>query len=157
MKIIVPFATKAPMIQAVQIALRQDGHEPLYVHCKHEEDYFNLVAEHWEAKEDFCVIEHDIVIWPGALQELEDCEELWCVRPYYCSVGWIIDGLGCTKFSSEMMTKYSDFFKEPFPKCCMHTKNYCGLDRLIAHRMMDLEIKPHIHNPGVSNLNDKWT
>jgi hypothetical protein len=157
MRVIVPFATKSPMLTPVRIALSQDGWEAEYHHCSKEDDYYNLVVSCWNAKETFCIVEHDIVVWPGALQELESCPEFWCTRPYYCSVGWIIDGLGCTKFSKELLERYPSLVNEPFPSCCAHTKNWCGLDRVINHRMIEMGMKPHVHLPGVSNLNDRWS
>lgn len=157
MRIIVPFATKSPMLQAVRIALTQDGHDPEFHHCQKDQSYYDLLSEAWSRGEEFTVVEHDVVVWPGALGDLEGCEHLWCTRPYYCSVGWIIDGLGCTRFSSELIRQYPRFLEEPFPTCCQHTRFYCGLDRLIAHRAQELGIPPHVHLPGVSNLNDKWT
>jgi hypothetical protein len=157
MNIVVPFATNATMLSAVRLALSQDGLDASFRHCDKDTSYHDLLLEYWSAKEDFCVIEHDIVVWPGALGELEQCNELWCTRPYYCSVGWIVDGLGCTKFSKKLIEMYPNFLSEPFPTCCQHTRYFCGLDRLIAHRAQELGIKPHVHLPGVSNLNEKWT
>ncbi len=157
MNVIVPFATNSPMLPAVQLALRQDGWEATFHHCDKDDSYHEMLLAQWKAKETFCIVEHDIVVWPGALNEMEQCLEPWCTRPYYCSVGWILDGLGCTKFSQNLIELYPNFLSEPFPTCCSHTRYYCGLDRLIAHRMQELGIKPHIHLPGVSNLNDRWT
>jgi hypothetical protein len=147
------------MLPAVLVALRQDGWDPELEYCSHVESYYELMLRLWRKAEDFCVIEHDVVVFPGALSEMESCTEGegWCTRPYYCSVGWINDGLGCTKFSARFIEKYPDFLSEPFPDCCQHTRHYCGLDRLMAHRAEQLGIKPHIHYPGVSNLNDRWT
>ncbi len=157
MNVIVPFATAASMLPAVRLALRQDGVDADYRHMAAEESYYGLMVEQWRKGETFTVVEHDIVCWPGAIQELANCPEQWCTLPYYCSVGWIIDGLGCTKFGESLIARHPNFFEEPFPDCCRHTKHYCGLDRLIAHRMEDLGLKPHVHGPGVVNLNDKWT
>lgn len=157
MKVVVPFATNSPLLHAVQIALRQDGVVAEYIHCSEDRSYYDLVYRLWAEGDTFCIVEHDIVVWPSAINELEHCQELWCTRPYYCSVGWIEDGLGCTKFDKQLMIQYPNFMSEPFPSCCPHTVYYCGLDRFIAHRMIELGIKPHIHTPGVSNLNDKWT
>jgi hypothetical protein len=157
MNVVVPFATKSPMLRGVILALDQDGWEPEYIHCDKEDSYYNVMSKYWSAKEDFCVVEHDIIVWPGALSELSQCPEPWCTFPYYCSVGWIIDGLGCTKFSKHLLETYPNFLKEPFPTCCSHSRNYCGLDRLIAHKALELGLKPHVHKPGVTNLNEKWT
>jgi hypothetical protein len=157
MRVIVPFATKSPMLSAVRVALTQDGWEPEFYHCSKDTSYYDLLVEQWNKKESFCVIEHDVVVFPGALTELEQCSNLFCTRPYYCSVGWIEDGLGCTRFSKELIELYPNFLSKPFPDCCPHTEYYCGLDRLIAHRLQQLGIKPHVHLPGVSNLNERWT
>ena len=67
------------------------------------------------------------------------------------------DGLGCTKFGAHFLREHPDFLLEPFPSCCQHTRNFCGLDRTIAHRAMELGLQPHVHRPGVSNLNERWT
>ncbi len=154
---VVPFATASPMLPAVRIALRQDGWEPEYRHMAGDGSYHDLLRECWRGGETFAVVEHDIVCWPGALQELANCEEQWCTLPYYCSVGWIVDGLGCVKFGESLLALYPEFLNEPFPSCCRHTRHYCGLDRLVAHRFEALGMKPHVHCPGVTNLNDKWT
>lgn len=145
------------MLPAVRLALIQDGWQADYRHMASDESYYELMCEMWKRRETFVVVEHDIIVWPGALTELENCSEPWCTLPYYCSVGWIIDGLGCTKFGSDLLGRHSEFLQEPFPRCCQHTKYYCGLDRLIAHRFEELGMRPHVHSPGVSNLNERWT
>jgi len=157
MQVIVPFATSASMLPAVRLALRQDGWEADYRHMREQTSYYDLLVEMWAKGRTFCVVEHDIVCPPGALTELANCPEGWCTRPYYCSMGWILDGLGCAKFSEDFIAAHPGFLEPPFPTCCKHTTYYCGLDRLIAHRCSDLGIKPHVHEPGVVNLNDKFT
>lgn len=161
MRVIVPFAiagkTQPWAIAAVRLALQQDGIDAEYVHMQHDNSYYELLSKMWNAQESFTIVEHDIVVWPGAINILEQCKEGWCTLPYYCSAGWITDGLGCTKFSKDFIMKYSDFLAEPFSTCCQHTIHYCGLDRTIAHKAEMLGLKPHVHFPGVVNLNDRWT
>jgi hypothetical protein len=157
MKVVVPFATSAAMLPAVELALRQDGVEADFRHMTADDSYYQLLVELWRGRETFALVEHDIIPWPGALQQLENCPEAWCTFPYYCSVGWIEDGLGCVKFGKELLVSHPSFLDEPFPPCCNHTKYYCGLDRLIAHRCEQLGIAPHVHAPGVVNLNERWT
>ena len=156
----VPFAignhTHAWALDAVKLALRQDGVEAQMHFLDRDEAYYNLLTDLW-AKDGFTIVEHDIVVWPGAIQQLQDCPEPWCVFPYYSSVGWIIDGLGCTKFSRELVQGHPDVLKPPFPVCCAHTKYWCGLDRLLAHSLVSQGIQPHVHSPAVVNLNDRWT
>lgn len=156
MQVIVPFAGPSWPIHAVKLALKQDGVEPRFEHMTDDGSYFKLVEGLWQERKGFILVEHDIVVWPGAIHELEHCPESWCTIPYYCSMGWIVDGLGCTKFSADLMEAFPNFLHEPFPECCRHDRYYCGLDRLIAHRFTDLGIKPHVHAPGVVNLNERW-
>ena len=160
-RVVVPFALAGKAqpwpLAAVRLALDQDGWKPEFRHMTHGESYYGLLLELWHSRKTFIVVEHDIVVWPGALSQLESCPEGWCTFPYYCSVGWIKDGLGCTKFSAAFIEKHPDLLAEPFPTCCQHTRNYCGLDRTIAHRMEEVGIEPHVHAPGVVNLNERWT
>lgn len=161
MTVHIPFAiskhTLAWTLDAVRLALRQDGVEPLLHYMTDEEEYYRLLSTLWREKEGFLVVEHDIVVWPGAIQQLIDCPEPWCAMPYYSAVGWIEDGLGCTKFGPSLLQQYPAALKEPFPTCCSHSKHYCGLDRLIAHRLEKLGVLVHVHGPAVVNLNDRWT
>ena len=159
MRVVIPWAGPSWPLHAVQLALQQDGVAAEYHQMRGDEDYHDLLSRLWTecATEGFIVVEHDIVCWPGAIQKLIDCRHPWCVYPYYCSVGWILDGLGCAKFGPGLLQLYPDWLREPFPACCAHTRNYCGLDRLVAHRAQELGLKPHVHRPGVTNLNEKWT
>ena len=158
MLVVVPFAlSSAWALHAAKLALAQDGVAARFAFMDREEAYYNLLAALWKLGESFLIVEHDIVVWPGAVAELENCPEPWCTLPYYCSVGWITDGLGCTKFGAHFLREHPDFLLEPFPSCCQHTRNFCGLDRTIAHRAMELGLQPHVHRPGVSNLNERWT
>lgn len=164
MRVIVPYSTPCTdrlslhLAQAAnKLALVQDGVGADYIHMPGDGSYFDLLERCWRAGEGFILVEHDIVPWPGAIQQLANCHYGWCTLPYYCSVGWIRDGLGCTKFSAGLLAAYPEFLHEPFPACCSHTRYYCGLDRLVAHRMAEHGIHPHVHQPGVVNLNDKWT
>ena len=161
MRVVIPFAVSdhSWALASTHLALRQDGIQASFVQMVDEDSYFQLFECLWDRGkgDSFTIVEHDIVTWPGAIAEIESCPEQWCTFPYYCSVGWIVDGLGCTKFGRDLIASHPDFLKPPFPPCCQHTRHYCGLDRLIAHRMQELGIKPHVHSPGVTNLNDKWT
>lgn len=161
MTVHVPFAisghTHSWALDAAKLALRQDGVEVAYHYLGADDAYYVLLRGLWHAGGGFVIVEHDIVVWPGAVQQLEDCPEPWCVFPYYSSVGWARDALGCTKFSSGLLQRYPDVLEPPFPDCCQHTTYWCGLDRLISHRLRSHGLEPHEHSPAVVNLNDRWT
>lgn len=159
MHVTVPFTIgkNAWALQAVKLALAQDGVAAQFEHMTDGEAYYRLLKRLWTAGEGVITVEHDVVVYPGAIQSLVDCPEPWCTLPYYCSVGWIVDGLGATKFAAEFTREHPDFLDPPFPTCCNHVTNYCGLDRTITHKMEEMGLKPHVHLPGVVNLNQQWT
>jgi len=161
MTVHIPFAfgksAQAWALDAARLALRQDGIEFKLHYVDQDESYYDLLSGLWADQQGFIIVEHDIVVWPGAIGQLEECPEPWCLYPYYASVGWCSDALGCTKFSAELLRQYPDVLKEPFPTCCSHSKYWCGLDRLIAHRLKEYGVEPHVHSPAVVNLNDRWT
>lgn len=44
--------------------------------------YWSLLRDLWRSGDDFCIVEQDMVVPPGALASLEACPELWCGVPY---------------------------------------------------------------------------
>jgi hypothetical protein len=43
--------------------------------------YLEYFRVRWAAERDFINIEHDVVVQPGQLEQLDDCEAGWCVIP----------------------------------------------------------------------------
>ncbi len=82
-----------------------DGYDPEPVPMQGEYGYYNLLADLWRAGETFVVIEHDIVVYPGAIGAMLDCDHGWCgtVYPYRAAE---IACLGCTKFSAEFIAAH---------------------------------------------------
>ena len=44
--------------------------------------YHDYMAGAWRRRKDFINIEHDVIPWPGAIQELMSCSEPWCFFGY---------------------------------------------------------------------------
>lgn len=65
-------------------------------------DYGKLIKRLWSG-ESFIIVEHDIIVPPGALRELEMCARPWCAFPYMeTTVGQPVTGLGLTKLAGEL-------------------------------------------------------
>ena len=80
-----------------------------------EFDYGHLLADLWAKQQDFLVIEHDIVIHEGLVEEFANCEEEWCSSPYTYfdqPVTTSGGGLGCTKFSSQLMRRWPTLMQQ---------------------------------------------
>jgi hypothetical protein len=65
--------------------------------------YGQLLAGLWRVGAGFCLVEHDIVPWPGAIEALWDCPEPWCGYRFMLGRGDLGSGLGCLRFSGEFM------------------------------------------------------
>jgi hypothetical protein len=72
-------------------------------------DYGRVAARVWRDAEDALFVEHDIELTPRALLEALLCRCPWGVSPYkgdsqsFATAGLIRGGLGCTRFSGELM------------------------------------------------------
>lgn len=72
-----------------------------------EEAYYRFLAEHWASGEDLLVVEHDIVLRGGVIDELEACPEPWC--GFVHSIGTqYLACLGCTRFRSGLICAAAD-------------------------------------------------
>lgn len=67
--------------------------------------YGTLFAALWNIGEPFVIVEHDVVPWPGAVEELHACAEPWCAFAYSPLDGPLADHdgppMGCAKFTPE--------------------------------------------------------
>jgi hypothetical protein len=93
----------------VRDAVEATGREIDWRHVgKADRDYFDLLSELWNEGEAFCIVEHDIVIHPTALDELDNCSHDWCGFPHEymgCGLQW---GLGCVKFGADLIARNPD-------------------------------------------------
>lgn len=100
MRVVVPWATQFP---EVRTALEADGRQAEYVNVgKSPTAYHELLLDIWHQGQGFIVVEQDIVVYPGALADMEACAKPWCGHPYW--LGTVFGAyLGCTKFSDELV------------------------------------------------------
>ena len=141
----IPFHVSGTMLKAVQVALFHECYPTNYKMMDRGDDYFNLVKELWEKGEQFIINEHDVIPWPGAIAQIDDCEHPWCTFWYRSPAGWLNNGLGLVKFDP---ARLPNIFDEPFEKT-----NWSNLDRQIYHKLQVHGVDVHTHSPSVTNLN----
>lgn len=162
MKVVVPYSRHA---FGTTVVLRGDGIEPRLELCNQEDSYYKLMVKLWAEHEQFITVEHDVMPWPGAIQQLWDCPEPWCGNTYYMRGKLGVVAFGCTKFSVELIDKmpwiwelvarpanFDGSLEEPDP---LRT-HWAVLDGLWRD-LVDLnfpDLKPHLHNPPVVHMNE---
>lgn len=139
-------------------ALAGDGQDVSMVDVSgSDEAYWQLLADLWSKGAGFIVVEHDVLVRPGALDELDRCHHPWCSFqvPY---VGRVYAGLSCAKFSAALIARYpdaldviaelSDEDHEP--------KHWCRLDSWLQSHVLNPggEIM-HVHGPPLGHVRDE--
>lgn len=144
--IVVPYAPiygTPSVLDAVKLALGVQGLRPRMVKLEQDFSYHQLIQELWAKQEPFILVEHDIIPWPGAVQQLWTCPEGWCAFPYAC-LGELRAYLGCTKFDPVKLGEC------PLPEELL---TWQVMDQRIKKTLMMRQAKCHMHEPGVTHLN----
>ena len=114
MRVIYPYTDKRTEESHLALTRWAPTAERIYV-GESEFDYGHLLEQLWNKAETFLVVEHDIVIHEGLVEEFEACEEEWCSSPYTYfdqPVTTSGGGLGCTKFSSQLMHRWPNLMAQ---------------------------------------------
>jgi len=160
--VVVPYTRRmeaVAVLEAVTLALEGDGQEADFVDVSSGDSaYFELWTKLWASGETFVVIEHDVVVYPGAIQTMLDCASPWCVTDYM-TCGSIQYGFGCVKFDGGFTRAYPhaftrmaegiDFVSAHEPTHWKHLDAQLGA---VLSRMADMAW-PHRHQPAVTHLN----
>ncbi len=141
----IPFSVGGYMLKAVQVALFHEQYPTSYKLMDEKDGYYQLIKELWEKGEQFIICEHDIIPWPGAIKQADDCDHPWCTFWYRSPGGWLGNGLGLVKFNPSQLP---NIFGEPFEKT-----HWGGLDMQIAKRLQSHGLEAHTHSPSITNLN----
>jgi hypothetical protein len=151
-RVLIPYVTLYP---GVREAVEDDGWTPELVAVGHSPTaYHEAFAVWWADGEAFCVVEQDIVIFPGALDELRDCPEPWCGRPYSLSTGYGAY-LGCTRFSASLLRSRPSLMGDIDGLRFDGTprRMWGRLDTRLKQVLEDSGISMHVHWPAVGHLN----
>lgn len=121
--------------------------------------YFHLVNSLWDEREGWMNVEHDIVINPDTLKSFEECEHDWCIAPYpYLMMPeGVYAGLGCCKFSADLIKRNPDAMKmvgEMSDKS-HKARHWCRVDGYLKYVLIESGERPHAHE-HVQHLGDGW-
>lgn len=160
MEVVVPYATdvrtglQGPYPET-KAALEAQGFEPWYVNTGGQPtDYYDLLKRLWHKGETFCIVEQDIVPWPGALGALEACPQGWCGFSYQLSSGYGA-WLGCTRFRAEFVRARPGVPEAiaALPDHGTPARYWGRLDTRLAEVLEREGLKIHVHWPAVGHLN----
>jgi len=148
MKVIVPYAGELnPVVRqvlsyyGVPVDYRNMSWNPY--------NYQYLLREIWKKREPVVIVEHDILPWPGAIEELWQCSCAWGAYTYQLHGGLgIYHGFGCTKLTPQLMQAVPDVWEGDL-------MNWDVLDQHLFFAARAAGFEPHHHRPPVIHLSDK--
>jgi hypothetical protein len=158
MNVFVPHVGAEP--EVVLDALRADDIEPAPITMSLDTDYYGLLSGLWAEGRTFVIVEHDIIVWPGAVRALLACEEPWCAYPYKIG-GHYSPGFGCVKFEGEFTYAHRNAIEMVGDPTCPYfssqgnPRHWSGLDSRLGLVLSVLSGRgwPHLHQPAVTHLN----
>ena len=115
--------------------------------------YYEYFKKRWEEGKTFINLEQDIVPYPGALKELWDCPQDWCMYDIHVPCRWNLNledsniggyPLGCMKISSEMIKSTPKLWEKPI--------KWDEIERILIPGIFPV----HQHRPGVVNANPAY-
>ncbi len=109
MRVVVPYTNLRNETRAAIEASGWD-YDPIDV-SSDDEAYWRLLRDLWAAGETFCIVEQDIVVKPETLDGLAACTEWRCAAAYPYFNG-LYPGLGCTRFSAELLSSVPGAIEE---------------------------------------------
>jgi hypothetical protein len=156
--VICPYTRLRPETSgALDVAARR-GHELEYVDVSGSDTaYAELLADLWADGRGFILVEHDIVIRPGLLDELARCGHDYCAAPYALRE-YVAQALGCTKFASRLLAGFPDVMERVLrvPTNFGPPGHWRQLDTVLMRTVLlnRYGLQPHLHLPTVEHLNE---
>lgn len=115
-----------------------------------DEAYVRYFEERWAEGETFINVEHDVVPWPGAIEELWKCPEPWCAHGYMPYDDLTSDSysvfLGCAKISGKLIQALPNCWKEK------PTRHWNNCDGQLTQYARARGFNVHQHHPAVLNI-----
>lgn len=120
--------------------------EPIMVSGDH--GYAHYMRQRWKSLKSFINVEQDVIVWPGAIEEIWTCPMPWCGYSYSYAAHDNLSILGCTKISTQVMLLTENLWLED---SYQNTWDKCDgwLKGAIGHGM-------HVHWPYVINANTRY-
>jgi hypothetical protein len=150
-EVIVPYTH---LRQETVDALKETGHYYIPVDVSSSDHaYFDLLSSLWEKKESFILVEHDVVVGPSTLDELEACSSRWCSVTVDYFWSHQAHGLACAKFTYQMMLNYPGLMAQvgSMYDAGHPPKHWCRLDAWITRT---LPVLSHVHYDHLKHIRD---
>lgn len=128
------------------MALRKEGVDFELVLMEHEYSYSDMFTRLWKDNAGFVSIEHDIVPWPGAIDQIQECLNPWCSYEYPLAPGTLRPALGCIKVSDWLVFHYPLLYK------VWDNKEWNYLDGSVCSTLEGVAGQTHIHTPPVAHV-----
>jgi hypothetical protein len=148
--VVVPFANDAtdPLVHgAMRQNLEMQGLSPRWERLTGPFAYDALIRRLWAEGRPFILVEHDVLPWPGAVQQLWTCDRPWCAYEYFM-LGELCVALGCTKFDPARLGPC------PLPD---EPTDWHRMDWYVIDTLTTRYHSAHLHEPAVSHLNRAHT
>lgn len=119
--------------------------------------YARVLVQAWEQPGDLIIIEHDIGIRAGVIEELTACDQPWCGFPYPIGEQLLVC-LGCTRFTAHLKASLPGLMGDA---AAVGTEQDGGgvpagdwrrMDVRIAARLEALGHHRHRHDPPVTHF-----
>lgn len=145
MRVVVPHTNLHPITKRV---LDSYGLPVEYVPLEGDDGYRQLLRSLWVRRQPVVIVEHDILPFPGAVEELAGCSCAWGSFTYRLHGGYgIHHGFGCTKLTPRLMDAVPTVWDEPGKWDILDQRLYFAA-RAVGH-------EPHPHRPAVIHLSER--
>lgn len=149
--ILVPFTRLHP-VTARLLNRYAPGHERARIDPADSEAYWRLLAEAWREPGDLLIVEQDVGIRAGVIEELSACREPWCGFPYAIGAQLLVC-LGCTRFTAELKAAEPDLLDAVGQDATggLPARVWQRLDVRILDHLRARGHRQHEHHPGVAH------
>lgn len=116
--------------------------------------YTDHLQVRWDEGEKFINMEHDIVPWPGALEDLWECNNPWCFFGYRQGIDMVANGaapFGLVKFDQAIIESTPVVWEEMRKKYDRTLKPWMSHDLHFYEYATTRGYTPHQHYPAVFN------
>lgn len=154
--ILAPFTVAKQHPQARALLVEHAPSEVTWARIEPGDDtaYARILIDAWAQPGPLAIVEHDIGIRAGVIEELLDCDQPWCGFPYAIGEADLVC-LGCTKFSAHLKASLPHLMAEAAAIDSHHdgggvpAGDWRRMDVRIAACLERLGHSRHRHEPSV--------
>jgi hypothetical protein len=155
MRILVPYVRLHPRTKVV---VAREASEAVFALTDGPTGYWDVLAENWDRRRSFIVLEQDKVPEPGLLRELWECPEPWCsarAAMRGTDEPAAYPSLSCVKFAGSLMVTYPRLLEDVGElDLGLGEKEWSRLDLAIAGLLSNVA-EVHWHDGRVEHLHEE--